>query len=216
MALEFLDIVTGSNPKHAVVWLHGLGADGYDFKPIVPELELEKPIRFLFPHAPERPVTINGGMVMRAWYDFEPGSPLSGKDDIEASSQEIADLVSILKEDSIEHKDIVLAGFSQGGVIALHNALRSNDAFAGVMALSTYVHNHEQLGDEISLANLSTPIFMAHGTVDPMIPISRAITSRIALTDLNYDIEWHQYGMGHQVCAEEIEDISRFLNRVLT
>ena len=213
MALDFLDIATGGNPQHGVIWLHGLGADGHDFEPIVPELNLDKPVRFLFPHAPERPVTINGGMVMRAWYDIDPGAPLSGTDDINASSQEVNELVGVLERESIKAENIVLAGFSQGGVIALHNGLRANVSYAAIMALSTYVHNHERLSEEISFASIQTPIFMAHGTVDPMIPITRAITSRVALSDLNYNVEWHQYGMGHQVCAEEIEDISRFLNR---
>lgn len=216
MKLETIQVDSGVNPRHAVVWLHGLGADGHDFEPIVPELDLTLPVRFVFPHAPQRAVTINGGMIMRAWYDIDPGAPLAGEQDIEESSVEVSQIVSELVAADIQRENVVLAGFSQGGVIALHNAIRAEPRYAGVMALSTYVHDHENLSEVLTFASVDTPIFMAHGTIDPMIPITRAITSRVALTDLNYEVEWHQYGMGHAVCAEEIGHISDFLNRVLS
>ena len=195
-----------------VVWLHGLGADGHDFEPIVPMLDSGVALRFVFPHAPKRAVTINGGAEMRAWYDIDPRAPLAGTEDIRRSTEQIEELVQAEEQRGIARTQIVLAGFSQGGVIALHLALRSQTRFAGVMALSTYVHDHERLGEEVSFASIDTPILMAHGQMDPMIPIARAITSRDALADLGYQVEWREYGMGHQVCPEEIADIGRWLN----
>lgn len=216
MTLECIEIDPDSEPRGSVVWLHGLGADGHDFEPIVPELRLSVPLRFVFPHAPERAVTINGGAEMRAWYDIDPGAPLAGTEDIRQSASAIAELVDAENARGIPTERIVLAGFSQGGVIAMHLGLRSPDRFAGIMALSTYVHDHEHVVDEVSFASIDTPIFMAHGIMDPMIPITRAITSREALSALNYQIQWHEYGMGHQVCPEEIADIANFLNSVFT
>ena len=196
-----------------VIWLHGLGADGQDFEPIVPLLELEKPLRFVFPNAPVRPVTINAGMEMRAWYDIDPGAPLAGEEDIRESAAAIEALVRAEIEAGVPAQRITLAGFSQGGVIAFHVGLRAEHRFAGIMALSTYVHDHENVAAEVSFASIDTPIFMAHGLADPMIPIARAVTSRETLTSLNYQVEWHEYGMGHQVCPEEIADIAQWLNR---
>ena len=195
-----------------VVWLHGLGADGHDFEPIVHMLDSGVALRFVFPHAPKRAVTINGGAEMRAWYDIDPRAPLAGTEDIRRSTEQIEELVQAEEQRGIARTQIVLAGFSQGGVIALHLALRSQTRFAGVMALSTYVHDHERLGEEVSFASIDTPILMAHGQMDPMIPIARAITSRDALANLGYQVEWREYGMGHQVCPEEIADIGRWLN----
>ena len=210
--LETIEIDT-PGATGSVIWLHGLGADGHDFEPIVPMLDVAAPLRFVFPNAPVRPVTINGGAEMRAWYDIDPGAPLSGTDDIDASVAAIDQLVRQETERGIPRERVLLAGFSQGGVIALRLALTSLDRFAGVMALSTYLHDHENIQDQISFASIDVPIFMAHGQMDPMIPITRAITSREKLIELNYDLEWHEYGMGHQVCPEEITDIARFLNR---
>lgn len=214
--LETLTAHSGS-PEAAVgtvIWLHGLGADATDFEPLVPMLRLQQPLKFVFPNAPERAVTVNGGMVMRAWYDIDPGSPLAGDADIRESADQIAQLIALEEANGTPPERIVLAGFSQGGVIALHQGLRHNQSLAGIMALSTYVHDHEHLLDEISFANASTPIFMAHGMSDPMIPIARAVTSRDALEKLNYQVQWHQYGMGHQVCPQEIADIANWLNSV--
>jgi len=195
----------------AVIWLHGLGADGNDFVPIVPELTLNQPVRFIFPNAPERAVTINGGMQMRAWYDIDPQAPLAGTEDIRESALRLNSLVEQQIEAGISANRIVVAGFSQGGVIALHHGLRSTRELAGILALSTYVHDHEHLVDELTLDSLNTPIFMAHGVQDPMIPITRAITGREALLALNYRVEWQEYQMGHQVCIEELSHISAWL-----
>ncbi|MDE0039383.1 MAG: alpha/beta hydrolase-fold protein [Gammaproteobacteria bacterium] len=212
MTLETVELQPDGGSAGTVIWLHGLGADGHDFEPIVPMLELDVAVRFVFPHAPVRPVTINGGMEMRAWYDIDPRSPLSGSDDIRASGDAVEELVLAEEGRGVPRSRIVLAGFSQGGVVALHLALRSETRFAGVMALSTYVHDHENLADLISFASIDTPIFIAHGHMDPMIPITRAITSREALVGLGYDVEWHEYGMGHEVCPQEIADIARWLD----
>jgi phospholipase/carboxylesterase len=217
MTLERIVLETAADPDAAVIWLHGLGADGHDFEPIVPELRLppRAAIRFIFPHAPVRPVTINGGAEMRAWYDIDMRAPLAGEADIRQSAQAIEALIDEQCAAGIATQRIVLAGFSQGGVIALHLGLRYGDPLAGIMALSTYLHDPENLVDHISLANTAIPIFMAHGLVDPMIPITRAVTSREALRGLNYSVEWHEYAMGHSVCLEEINDISQWLRTTL-
>ena len=196
-----------------MIWLHGLGADGHDFEPIVPELELPSmpAVRFIFPHAPVRPVTINGSAKMRAWYDIDPRAPLAGEADIRASAAAIEELIDEQVAQGIATKRIVLAGFSQGGVIALQLGLRYREPLAGIMALSTYLHDPEHVIDGISLENAGIPIFMAHGLMDPMIAITRAITSREALRALDYQIEWHEYAMAHSVCLEEIKDIGRWL-----
>ncbi|MFV2089436.1 MAG: alpha/beta hydrolase [Pseudomonadales bacterium] len=212
--LDTVEIDPDSEPTGSVIWLHGLGADAHDFEPIVPLLDLDQPIRFVFPNAPVRPVTINAGMEMRAWYDIDPGAPLAGEEEIRSSARAIEALVAKEVAAGIEPARIVLAGFSQGGVIALHLGLRANHRFAGIMALSTYVHDHENVAAEVSFASIDTPIFMAHGLADPMIPIARAVTSREALSALNYQVEWHEYGMGHQVCPEEIAAISSWINRI--
>ena len=195
-----------------VIWLHGLGADGHDFEPVAAMLDLASKVRFVFPHAPMRKVTINAGAEMRAWYDIDPRAPLAGTEDIRRSAEQIDELVQAEEERGIARARIVLAGFSQGGVIALHLGLRSQERFAGVMALSTYLHDHERIGEEVSFASIDTPILMAHGQMDPMIPMARAITSRDALAALGYDVEWREYGMGHQVSPQEIADIGEWLN----
>jgi phospholipase/carboxylesterase len=177
-------------------------------------LDLSAPTRFIFPNAPVRPITINGGMEMRAWYDIDPGAPLAGSEDIHASAAAIRDIVETEIAAGITSDRITLAGFSQGGVIALELGLSYSKQLAGIMALSTYLHDHEQVTDRIGLANVDTPIFMAHGLSDPMIPITRAITSRQALLDLNYNVEWHEYAMGHQVCPQEITHIGQWLSSI--
>ncbi|MFP6835128.1 MAG: carboxylesterase [Pseudomonadales bacterium] len=211
--LECVEIDPGQ-AVGSIIWLHGLGADAHDFEPIVPQLGLNQPLRFVFPNAPIRPVSINAGMEMRAWYDLDPGAPLSGDQEISESAESICRLVERERERGIPSDRITLAGFSQGGVIALQVGLGFDERLAGIMALSTYVHDHERLVDRVSFANIDVPIFMAHGISDPMIPITRAITSREALLTLNYSVQWHEYGMGHQVCPEEINDISAWLNSI--
>jgi phospholipase/carboxylesterase len=214
MKLERIEVITGDNPTGAVIWLHGLGADGHDFEPIVPELKLPEglAIRFIFPHAPVREVTINGGAEMRAWYDIDPGAPVAGSNEINEAAERIRAIIDEVEADGIDSHRVVLAGFSQGGVIALHLGLRLDRPLAGIMGLSTYLHDHEHLTDELTLANVDVSIFMAHGLMDPMIPITRGVTSREALLALGYQVEWHEYGMGHAVCLEEINDIARWLN----
>lgn len=212
--LESIELQTGENPAGTVIWMHGLGADATDFEPIVPMLSLNQPLRFVFPNAPVRPVTINGGMEMRAWYDIDPSAPLSGTDDIQASAAAIADLVQREIDSGLPSSAITLAGFSQGGVIALQLGLSHPQQLRGIMALSTYLHDHEHLAERVDFANVDIPIFMAHGMQDPMIPITRAITSREALLALNYQVDWHEYAMGHQVCPQEINDIAQWLNSI--
>ena len=168
----------------------------------------------MYPNAPLRPVTINAGMEMRAWYDIDPGAPLSGQSDIEESVRQVTEIVDREAAGGAPAARIVLAGFSQGGVIALELGLCYSKRMGGIMALSTYVHDHERLVERIGFASVDVPILMAHGLADPMIPITRAITSRETLLGLNYRVEWHEYAMGHQVCPEEIADIGNWLNGI--
>ncbi len=214
--LEYIEIEPDGVATASVIWLHGLGADGHDFEPIVPELELESlQVRFIFPHAPVRPITINDGEEMRAWYDFIPHSETAGNEDIRQSAVEIHRFSAREMERGIDSNRIILAGFSQGGVIALHAGLRYEHRLAGVLALSTYLHDFSGTENELTDANLAIPIMMAHGTQDPMIPIMRAATSRENLIRLGYDVRWFDYPMGHQVCIEEIEEVSRFFQETL-
>jgi phospholipase/carboxylesterase len=215
--LDAIEIETGKNPAASVIWLHGLGADGNDFAPIVPELRLPKAaIRFVFPHAPVQPVTINGGMRMRAWYDITDGA-IRREDErgVRASQVLIETLIAREKKRGTKAERLVLAGFSQGGAIALHTGLRHPERIAGIMALSTYVPVAEKLSAEASAANRHVPIFMAHGTHDPVIPLARAEQSRGLLESLGYAVEWHEYGMPHSVCPEELADIGTWLGKVL-
>jgi phospholipase/carboxylesterase len=217
-ALEVIEIETGPKPSAAVIWLHGLGADGHDFEPIVPELGLPAslPVRFIFPHAPQRPVTINGGMRMRAWYDIlQMGGGPEDEAGIRDSQASLEGLISGQVKSGIPHNRIVLAGFSQGGAIVLQTALRQREKLAGVMALSTYLPLSGKLAKERSPENAAVPIYMAHGQYDNMIGIDRAALSRDALLALGYPVEWHEYPMQHSVCPQEIADIAAFLVRIL-
>ena len=211
--LDSIELTTGEAPRSAVIWLHGLGADGHDFEPIVPELRLEHAVRFVFPHAPVRPVTINGGMAMRAWYDIL-GFDRNAKEDaagIRASAAAVTELIDREIERGIPAERIALAGFSQGGAIALHTALREPRALAGVLALSTYLPLAGTLPTERSGANAAIRIFMAHGTEDPVLPLSLGESSRRALAALGYTVDWHAYPMPHSVCLEEINAIGAWL-----
>ena len=211
--MDAIQIETGPRPEAAIIWLHGLGADGHDFEPIVPELALKKPVRFIFPHAPIRPVTINQGMRMRAWYDIlQLGGGPEDEKGLRASQKLTEELV---RAQGLPANRIVLAGFSQGGAIALLTALRYPERLAGVMALSTYLPLARTLASERSAANQDVPIFMAHGRYDDLIPLDRAHASREALEKLGYAVEWHDYPMPHSVCAPEVADIAAFLARVL-
>jgi phospholipase/carboxylesterase len=216
--LETIEIETGARPDAAVIWLHGLGADGRDFEPVVPELRLPArlAVRFVFPHAPVRPVTINQGMRMRAWYDIvQLGGGGEDEAGIRASQQQLEGLIEREGARGIAPQRVVLAGFSQGGAIALQTALRFRERLAGTLALSTYLPLAAKLAGERSSANQEAPIFMAHGTHDPMIPIDRAERSRDALQRLGYRVEWREYAMPHSVCAQEISDIAAWLTQVL-
>ncbi len=206
-------------PDAAVIWLHGLGADGHDFEPIVPHLRWPgaPAIRFVFPHAPVRPVTLNGGMPMRAWYDIigidsDRGHDAAG---IAESMQQVARLIERECSRGVAVRRIVLAGFSQGGAIALQLALRWPERLAGVMALSTYLLLAGRLADEASVANRGLPAFIAHGVMDPVVPFSMGETAANTLRQMDYTLDWHSYPMQHAVCPQEIADISAWLQRVL-
>jgi phospholipase/carboxylesterase len=211
-------IIEPASPVQAsVIWLHGLGADGHDFEALVPHLGLPPAagIRFIFPHAPYRPVTINGGLRMRAWYDISGAIPPREDDGgIRASEQAVRHLVEREIAAGIAPARILLAGFSQGGAIALRTGLRYPQRLAGILALSTYLPLAETLAQEAHPANLSLPILMAHGTADAVIPLSRARQSRELLGRLGYTVEWRSYPMAHSVCTEEIADIAAWLLRL--
>lgn len=217
--LPRIEMETAPNPTGAVILLHGLGADGNDFAGLAPELNLDgcDGIRFVFPHAPSLPVTINGGYIMPAWYDIT-GTDLVSKQDA-AGIQKSALAVQALIENEIArgipaHR-IVLSGFSQGSAMSLHTGLRLPYALAGVMALSGYLPLADRFAAERSAANAKTPIFLAHGTRDPVVVPRRGEDTRDALLALGYDVQWHTYDMPHSVCAQEIDDMGSFLRTVL-
>jgi phospholipase/carboxylesterase len=218
-ALTAIELQTHPQPDASVIWLHGLGADGYDFVPVVRELEtLGAPAaRYVFPHAPTRPVTINGGYVMRAWYDIY-GNDLVRREDeagIRQSQLQIEALIAREVDRGTPRSRIVLAGFSQGGAITLQAGLRQEQPLAALLALSTYLPLATQFEAERARGSAEVPIFMAHGRSDPVIPFARATASRDALKTAGYALEWHQYEMPHSVCEEEIRHIAGFLQRVL-
>lgn len=212
--LEAIEIETGPQPRASVIWMHGLGADGNDFVPVVPELGLPRSlrVRFVFPHAPMQPVTINAGMVMRAWYDVFDLEGRRGEDEagIRASQVRIEELITREKARGTPAGKIVLAGFSQGGAIALQTGLRHPERLAGIAALSCYLPLARSLASEASPASRAVPIFMAHGSYDDLIPIARAHRSRDLLLELGFKVAWHEYAMPHSVCAEEIRDLGRW------
>lgn len=216
--LEHVELVTGAEPVGTVIWMHGLGADGWDFVPIVRELPLPAglALRFVFPHAPERAVTINNGYRMRAWYDISQNDFARVPDEkgIRESQRQVEDLVARERGRGIDAQRIVLAGFSQGGAIALQAGLRHAERLGAILALSTYLPLEDSLDREASAANKATPIFMAHGTQDPVIPLELAEASQQALRKRGYDVEWHTYPMPHSVSAEEVQDLAAFLSKV--
>jgi phospholipase/carboxylesterase len=219
MTLETIEIESAPNPTASVIWLHGLGADGNDFVPIVRELDLTgcPAIRFVFPHADAIPVTVNGGYVMRAWYDILGADIAKREDETGLRKSQIAIEALIANEVArgIPANRIILAGFSQGCAMTLQTGLRHPEKLAGLLCLSGYVPLHEVIAAERHPANQHTPIFLVHGRSDPIIPIQRAEQSRDLLASLGYPVEWHEYMMQHSVCAEEIDDISAWLKRVL-
>ena len=217
--LDHVTIDTGDNPEISVIWLHGLGADGNDFVPIVRELELAglPAIRFIFPHARTIPVTVNGGYVMRAWYDIT-GADLTRREDengLRASQLEVEAFIAREKARGVPASRIVLAGFSQGCAMTIQAGLRHPEPLAGMLCLSGYVPLSAKLGLERTPESLRTPIFMAHGRHDNVVPFARAEQSRDLLVSLGYRVEWHEYAMQHSVCMEEVQAMSAFFRKVL-
>jgi phospholipase/carboxylesterase len=206
---------TGKNPQHSIIWLHGLGADGQDFVPVADQMELPVAVRYIFPHAPMRPVTINGGLVMRAWYDISGSSIAAQQDEagIRASQSLVEALIAEEAGQGIAPRHIFLAGFSQGGAVALHTALRQTATLGGVLALSSYLPLAQAAARELSQQSRATPVFMAHGRSDPVIPYTLGAASRDALRDLGYAVEWREYAMQHSVCEEELRDIEAWLTQ---
>ena len=222
--IQHLELNTGADPKGTIIWMHGLGADCWDFVSIVKELGLpaDLPLRFIFPQAPSRPITINNGQVMPGWYDISMAE-LQRKPDEAGVRQSQASIDALIAREigrGVAADKIILAGFSQGGAIALQTGLRYRDALGGIMALSTYLTLDDSLAAEATIANANIPIFMAHGTEDQLIPLALAQSSRAKMAARGYQIEWREYPMPHSVCMEEIEEIgvwiqARFKSRIL-
>ena len=222
--IQHLELNTGANPKGSIIWMHGLGADCWDFVSIVKELALpdDLPLRFIFPQAPTRPITINNGQVMPGWYDISMAELHRKPDEagVRQSQAAIEQLIAREIERGIPADKIILAGFSQGGAIALQTGLRCREALGGIMALSTYLTLDDSLAAEATIANANIPILMAHGTQDPLIPLSLAVASRTKMEARGYKVEWREYPMPHSLCMEEVEDIgawiqARFKSRIL-
>ncbi len=217
--LENIEIETAPNPEIAIVWLHGLGADGNDFVPIVRELDLAglPGIRFVFPHANTMPVTINGGYVMRSWYDIVATDLVRREDEagLRASQLQVEALIAREKARGIPASRIILAGFSQGCAMTLQTGLRHPEPLAGMMCLSGYLPLASVAGAERTEQSKSTPIFMAHGVQDPVVPFARAEDSRKVLESLGYQVEWHAYQMQHTLCLEEVQDIAKWIRKVV-
>ncbi|MDT8363759.1 MAG: alpha/beta hydrolase [Nitrosomonas sp.] len=217
--LDTIEVTTDANPSHTVIWMHGLGADGNDFVPVIQMLDLPAAsVRFIFPHAPLRSVSVNGGLRMRAWYDIKHANLSKDEDEdgLQASEQAIAALIRQENQRGIASDQIILAGFSQGGAMALQTGLRYPEMLAGVMVLSAYLPLANIAMQQAHPANRKTPVFMAHGEDDPIVPIHLAIASRQCLRAEHYTVEWHQYPMAHSVCDQELTDISRWLTKILT
>lgn len=207
----------GKSPRHSMIWLHGLGADGGDFVPVAEEMNLPVSMRYIFPHAPKRPVTINGGFVMRAWYDIASADIHAQQDEkgIRSSQFEIEKLIEQEKQRGVKAENIYLAGFSQGGAIVLQTGLRHTEKLGGILALSTYLPLADTLEKEGTEAAKSTPLFMVHGRSDPIVPYSLGKSSANKLLDLGYHLDWREYAMPHSVCMEEVGDIATWLGQRL-
>lgn len=219
--LDCIEVNPSGKPAATIIWLHGLGADGHDFEAIVPELRLPDslPVRFVFPHAPERAVTVNAGMIMRAWFDLIDLNLDANSADKEQFSESVEMLEALIENElrsGLASDRIVLAGFSQGGAIALHTGLHFPKRLAGILAMSMHLPTIRDRSAALSPANREVPIMMAHGQMDPLIPLARAIETRQELTRLGYAVSWHEYPIQHSVCAEEVADIRAWLLGVLT
>ncbi len=212
--LQAVEVETGRAPGASIIWLHGLGADGHDFAPVVPQLNLRGLVRFIFPHAPVRRVTINGGMPMRAWYDIVSVNTAGPEDEsgIRESAASVSSLIHTERNRGVPCARILLAGFSQGGAIALHLALRYPEALGGVLALSSYLPLPQTLAAEGSSANAAIPVFLAHGSEDDIVPETLGQYSRSLLEQRGCLVDWHSYPMGHTVCPEELSDLSLWLH----
>ena len=217
--LETVTVETGPNPAFSIIWMHGLGADGHDFEPMVPELvdDAMPAIRFIFPHAPVRPVTINNGYQMRAWYDIIAIDRRSAEDakGIAESAAAIGALIEVENARGVATGRIAIAGFSQGGAMALYTTTRYPQKLAGAVALSCYLPLSRELESARNPANQKTPIFMAHGVMDPVVPLHLADESRQLLQSSGYDVEWHTYPMPHSLCEPEATDLRAFLRKIL-
>ncbi|NVK22017.1 MAG: alpha/beta fold hydrolase [Kangiellaceae bacterium] len=218
--LPCVTVAAAGEHKASVIWLHGLGADGHDFEPIVPELKLsnELGVKFIFPHAPVIPVTINNGYPMRAWYDIR-NADLSQREDEEGVRQSAQQVLALIEQEiaqGIPAEKIILAGFSQGGAIALHLSTRIEHKLAGIIALSTYLTVPQKLSDEKSNANLETSIFMAHGSQDMVVPMQRGQFSAKTLQENGFSVNWSDYPMAHAVCLEEIQAIGHYIANALS
>ncbi|HEX4986133.1 MAG TPA: alpha/beta hydrolase [Burkholderiales bacterium] len=216
--LQVIEIETRPRPSHSVIWLHGLGADGNDFVPIVQELRLPPlAIRFVFPHAPMRPVSVNGGFVMRAWYDIAAPDLKLQEDTkgLRESQKAVEALIAREASRGVPAGRVVLAGFSQGGAVSLQTGLRQATPLAGIMSLSAYLPVADSVEKERDPASSDVPIFLGHGTMDNVVPLPLGTASRDRLIRMGYDVDWHQYPMPHSVCPEELNDIGAWLTRVL-
>ena len=216
-ALETIAIETAPGPVASIIWMHGLGADGEDFVPVAEQMPLPVAVRYVFPHAPMQPVTINGGYVMRAWYDIIATNIGAQQDEagIRNSQAEIEKLIAQERERGVAAENIYLAGFSQGGAIALHTGIRHAERLGGIIALSTYLPLAQTLPQEASAACRELPIFMAHGSGDPIVPYELGRASADKLEGWGYPLDWHEYEMPHSVCMEEIGDLASWLGRQL-
>lgn len=216
--LPHITLETGPNPQHSIIWMHGLGADGEDFVPVAEQMQLPVAVRYIFPHAPTQPVTVNGGYEMRAWYDIIAMDIGAQQDEagIRESQIEIEKLIAQERQRGIAPENIYLAGFSQGGAIALHTGLRHREKLGGIIALSTYLPLSKTLPQEASAACRGIPVFMAHGNEDTIVPCALGLSSAQKLADWGCPLSWHEYGMQHSVCMEEIGDLQNWLAQRLT
>lgn len=218
-ALDAIEIETASKPTHSIIWLHGLGADGHDFAPLVPALQIPESVavRFIFPHAPVQPVTINGGMAMRSWYDILEASLVRQEDEngILASEKNIHTLIEQEIFRGVPSERILLAGFSQGCAMTLHTGLRYPQQLAGLIGLSGYLPLADQAPAHWQSANQNTPIFIGHGIHDPVVTLERGQASKDLLQANGYKVQWHTYPMPHSVCPEEVADVTRFIHSTL-
>lgn len=214
--LETLVIRNAETPVATMIWLHGLGADATDLKPMIEMMEFDIPIEFILPNAPIRNISINSGAKMRGWYNVEGMNAAAPSREILESIDKVSDIIEAQISSGIKSNQIALAGFSQGGTIAIEAALRFPKRLAAIIGLSTYIDDHEHLAQRIELANIDTPILLAHGVYDPMIHISRAITARETLSQLGYQVDWLEYPIGHQICEDEIETVNNWIADKLT